>query len=190
MWLPVAFAIAVATPFTSETACLDHDLQVIAVAPAEQSANHRSSLEKRLRDVSGEEQRLVQAAAKSQVAGQVTVPMGLGIGGILLVALASLRRKHRWILLGTLLITAGTGLTLHALERDRQAQIRIGQVRSCLLKLRATQQKLAQAEYSRCRNDIGEAEEDLLMFQARIGAGQPISLQQVVKLRQEMTHQR
>lgn len=189
--IPLVLAVAFAGSYTPETACVEHDLQVMLNAPSEKSVANRVELDRRIADVLyAEREAETSAVAKPRAwLTDEAAPAALGLLGLLVVAIAAGRRSRALAVAGALAI-AGAGVVARApIQKARDLHARIGEIRNCRIRLNEVRTMLEHGDYSRCLADIGEADEDLLLFQATLQSGGQIKLEQITKLRSEMTHQ-
>ncbi|MSP63237.1 MAG: hypothetical protein EXR72_23430 [Myxococcales bacterium] len=187
----VAGTVTVATgPFTPETACDEHELQVILSAQPKPNSHLKMNVDRRMADVLLEERRLEAEATpgKNAWVTAIALPAGVTLLGLCVVLYAAGKRSRGLAAAGALCCTVAGVLALRPVQQDRLARIRIDEVRSCRLHLIETRAGLEHGEYSACLHDIAEADEDLLKWKAQITSNMPVTVEDVTKLRKELTH--
>ncbi len=191
--LLLAAAVAGSPPI-EDSACAERDLQLMLVAPARESAKNRMELDRRLAAVLYDERQIEPQATPHHRGPLVErgLPIALALGGLALVALAVARRSRLSAALGcALLLGAGALAAAFAIGPEvaaREAQRRVAAMRACRFRLLETRSLLEHGELARCLDDVGEAQEDLLGWEAMLRNGGQLDTARVVKLRNELAH--
>ena len=185
---PTPASPAIGHPDDPIGACNAYEMQLMLTRPRDVLAN-RTEVERRSAIVLAEERRVMEEGKPkpNDWLIHVGVPSLLAFGGLLTVVIAASRRRRLIALVGGLLCLGAGTLVLRAVDVRRQIEVRVSQLRECRIQLAETKHGLMLSELAHAYDRIEEAEEDLLGWETRLREQGAITLEELGKLRRELT---
>jgi len=184
--IALLLAVALTHPTTPEAACDAHELQAVVATTKNDWPTWQMELDRRFALVLAAERETDAQALPSGARKPFTAPAAVVLIGLVLLSIAVGKRSRALAVLGAAGCLVGAWLALRVVDGDREARARSVELRDCRIRIMQARQDVQHGALSRCLSDMAEADEDLMVWEARLKMQQPVTVADVEKLRGEM----